>query len=240
MSATLTMMRREIGAYFLSPIAYIVMAIFLFSSGLVFSLAVFQPGEEASLRSMLDFWLVLILTFVLPMLTMRLIAEEMRSGTIETLMTAPITETQIVLGKFIGVMAVYKILLATLIIYPLILSFFGKVDLLLLVCNIVGLVLLGCLFTSVGLFFSACTKHQVIAVLLSFVVLAMITFASHGLAQQVSAGWIRVGLQHISVRAHFADFVRGVIDLNHTVFFLSTTALFLYLTVKRLEVRRWQ
>ncbi len=233
------MAQRELGAYFLSPIAYAVAAVFLFSTGLAFGLGVFGNGEEASLRSLFEFWIVLILVFVLPMLTMRLFSEEYRAGTIETLMTAPISETQIVLGKFLGAFGFFLILAATMLLYPIILSMYGPVDTVLLLCNYLGLLLLAALYTSIGLFFSACTKHQVIAVLLSFTLLAMMTFASQGLAQNLD-GWPRMVLQHISVRTHFFDFVRGMVDMNHVVFFLTTTGLFLFLTVKRLEMRRWQ
>jgi len=234
-----TMAQRELGAYFLSPIAYAVIAMFLFSSGLAFGLGTFTPGGEASLRSLFDFWIILILVFVLPMLTMRLVSDELRVGTIETLMTAPITEIEVVLGKFCGAFVFYLILLAALLLYPLILKMYGSVDSKLLLCNYLGLLLVGGLYISVGLFFSSCTKHQVIAVLLSFALLALMTFASHALAQQVE-GWPRVLLQQLSIRSHFHDFVRGMLDLNHVVFFLTTTAFFLFVTVKRLEMRRWQ
>lgn len=234
-----TMAQRELGAYFLSPIAYAVAAVFLFASGLAFALGAFRNGEEASLRSLFEFWIVMILVFVLPMLTMRLLSEEFRAGTIETLITVPITETEIVLGKFFGAFVFFLALVATLLTYPILLSMYGPVDGLLLACNFLGLLLLGALYISVGLFFSACTKHQIIAVLLSFALIALMTFASHGLAQNVE-GWPRAVLQHLSVRTHFFDFVRGMIDMNHIVFFLTTTGLFLFLTVKRLEMRRWQ
>ncbi len=235
-----TLVQRELGAYFLSPIAYIVTAIFLLACGLAFGLGTFVPGGEASLRSLLGQWVILILVFVLPMLTMRQLSEEFRNGTIETLMTTPTSETEVVIGKFLGAFMMFGVLMLSLLIYPIILAMFGPLDLTLLACNYLGLMLLGGLYLSVGLFFSACTKHQIVAVLLSFALLSMMTFASQGLAQQVPAGWIRVFLQHVSVATHFYDFVRGMVDLNHVVFFLSTTALFLYLTVKRLEMRRWQ
>lgn len=234
-----TMVQRELGAYFLSPIAYAVSAVFLFGTGLAFGLGTFQNGAEASLRSLFEFWMMLILVFVLPMLCMRLLSEEYRAGTIETLMTAPISEVEIVLGKFFGALVFYLALLATLLLYPILLAFFGPIDGQLLVCNYIGLLLLGALYISVGLFFSACTKHQIVAVLLTFAVLAIATFASHGLAQVVE-GWPRAVLQHVSVRTHFFDFVRGMLDTNHIVFFLTTTGLFLFLTVKRVEMRRWQ
>lgn len=239
MSSILTLARRELGAYFLSPIAYAVLAMFLFSCGLAFALGVFAPGSESSLREMLQFWVILILVFVLPMLTMRLISEEYRNGTIETLMTAPVTDTQVVMGKFLGAYSFYLILLATLLIYPLILRMYGPVDWKLLACHYLGLMLLGGLYVSTSLFFSACTKHQVVAVLLSFALLALITFAFQGLATKVE-GWPRVVMQQLSVQSHFSEFVRGMLDTNHVVFFLSMTGMFLFLAVKRLEMRRWQ
>jgi len=235
-----TLLQRELGAYFLSPIAYIVMAIFLFSSGLAFALGTFFSGGEASMRMLFEFWMMLILVFVLPMLTMRLLSEEFRNGTIETLMTSPITEIEVITGKFFGAMALYLILLATLLLYPIIMSMYGTVDVSLLICNYLGLFLLGALYISVGLFFSTCTNHQIIAVLSSFFVLALMTFATQGLAMQLDAGWLRVVLQQISVRSHFQDFVRGLVDLNHVVFFVTLTGFFLFLSVKRLEMRRWQ
>jgi len=235
-----TLAQRELGAYFLSPIAYAVLAMFLFSAGLAFGLGTFAPGNEASLRTLFENWIVIILAFVLPMLTMRLISDELRVGTIETLMTAPVTETEVVLGKFLGAFLFYLILIAALLLYPFLLQFFGPVDPKLLICHYIGLLLLGGLYIAVGLFFSSCSKHQVIAVLFSFTVLALMTFASQGLAQLVDAGWLRVVLQQLSVRSHFQDFVRGMLDLNHVVFFLTTTGLFLFFTVKRLEMRRWQ
>lgn len=239
MKNILTMAQRELGAYFLSPIAYAVAAIFLFSTGLAFGLGTFANGGEASLRSLFEFWIILILVFVLPMLTMRLFSEEFRSGTIESLMTVPISEVEVVIGKFLGAFLFYVALLAMLLVYPILLSFFGPVDAKLLLCNYLGLLLLGGLYIAVGLFFSACTKHQIVAVLLSFALLALATFASHGLAQEVE-GWPRAVLQHISIRTHFFDFVRGMVDFNHVVFFLTTSGLFLFFTVKRVEMRRWQ
>jgi len=233
------MAQRELGAYFLSPIAYVVNAIFLFTAGLAFALGTFYPGAEASLRTLFDFWMVLILVFVLPMLTMRLMSEELRSGTIETLLTVPITEVEVVLGKFLGVFTFYLIMLAALLLYPIILAMYGDVDPWLMICNYLGLLLLGALYVSVGLFFSTATRHQVIAVLFSFALLAMMTFAFHALSVQVE-GWPRTLMQQLSIRAHFHDFVRGMFDVNHVVFFITTTAFFLFLTVKLLEVRRWR
>lgn len=238
-----TMIRRELGAYFLSPIAYAIAATFLFTSGLAFGLGTFQPGSEASLRGLCSPspWILFVLLGVIPFLTMRLVSDELRGGTIETLMTAPITETEIVLGKFFGALLFYMILLAALLLYPIILEIYGDVDFLLLVSNYLGFFLVGALFVAVGLFFSTWSKHQVIAALLSLAVLSLMTFAAHGLAQlEIFEGWMRVVLQQLSIITHFQTFVRGLINLNHVVFFVSTIGLFLFLSVKVLEMRRWQ
>ncbi len=234
-----TMTRRELSAYFLSPIAYAVIAIFLFCTGLAFALGSFQNGAEASLRSLFQGWITLFLLLVLPMLTMRLLSEEYRGGTIESLMTAPVTDVEVVLGKFLGAFAFYLVLLATLLLYPLVMTFFGHVDWVLLFCNYLGLMLMGGLFIAVGLFFSACTKHQVVAALCSMALLAFMTFAFQGLSTAVE-GWPKTLLLHLSVRSHFDDFVRGLLDINHVIFFVTMMALFLFLAVKTVEFRRWR
>lgn len=234
-----TMLQRELGAYFLSPIAYVVAATFLFTSGLAFGLGTFKAGGTSSLQPLLDPWIVMILLFVLPMLTMRLLSEELRSGTIETLMTVPITDAEVVLGKYFGAMVFYVILLAALLLYPVILAVYGEIDIPLLLCNYLGLLLLGALFNAVGLFFSALSRHEVIAVLLGLTLLTFMTFAFDGLSRLLE-GWPRTLLQQLSIRTHFMDFIRGMVTVNHLLFFLSTTALFLFFTVKLLESRRWQ
>jgi len=182
----------------------------------------------------------MILCFVLPMLTMRLMSDEIRSGTVETLLTVPVSETDVIVGKYFGAVLFYLALLATMLIYPLILSSFTpSFDWSLLLCNYVGLALLGGLYIAVGLFFSTLTRHQVIAVLASVAMLALMTFASSALAQQVS-GWPKVIMQQISVRSHYEDFVKGVLDANHLIFFVTMIGLFLFLSVKLLETRRWK
>lgn len=236
-----TMAWRELGAYFLSPIAYAINAIFLFLTGLVFGLNTFHVGAEASLREFLSPWMMVILVLILPVLTMRLMSEELRSGTIETLMTVPITEIEVILGKFLGAFTFYVVLLLTLAVYPILLAYYGpgNFDLKLLSCHALGLLMLGGLYLSVGLFFSTCTRHQVVAVLLGLAMLALMTFAAAGFAQLVE-GWPRAVLQQLAVRTHFTEIVRGRLSLNVAVFFLSSTGLFLFLSVKRLEMRRWQ
>lgn len=239
MNTVLALTQRELGAYFLSPIAYVVTTIFLFMSGLAFGVGTFTQGGEASLRPLLDGWMVVFLVFLLPMFTMRLLSDELRGGTIETLMTAPVTDTQVVLGKFIGAFAFFLVLLGTLLLYPILISMYASIDLKLLVCHLLGLVLLGGLYIAAGLFFSACTKHQVIAVLLTVAILPLLTLAADRLSLLVD-GFPRAILQHLSIYSHYRDFVRGRLEFTNLMFFLTSTAFLLFLTVKRLEMRRWQ
>ena len=173
------------------------------------------------------------------MLTMRLLSEEFRSGTIETLMTAPVTDVDVVLGKFFGVLVFYLAMLATTLLHVILVASFGPLDVGLVACSYLGLILLGGLYISVGLFFSACTRNQVIAVLCSFVLLAVFSFLANYLAHN-QEGTLRVVIQHLSLISHFQDFARGLADTSHVVFFLTTTGMFLFLTVKVLESRRWR
>ena len=231
--------RRELSAFFFSPIAYVVLAVFLVVTGIFFVNDNFLPGEEASLRITFGNYLPVILVFIVPMLTMRLLSEEFRSGTIETLMTAPVSEVDVVLGKFLGTLVFYLVMLGTTLLHVVLVAAYGPLDAGLLASSYFGLILLGGLYISVGLFFSACTRNQVIAVVCSFVLLAIFTFLANYLAQE-QEGILRVILQHLSLMAHFQDFARGLVDVNNLVFFLTTTGLFLFLTIKALESRRWR
>jgi ABC-2 type transport system permease protein len=234
-----TLARRELSAFFFSPIAYVVIAVFLAVTGIFFVRENFVPGGEASLRITFGLYMPLILVFVLPILTMRLISEEYRNGTIETLMTAPVSDVDVVLGKFCGAFLFYLAMLATTVLHVVLIATHGNLDFGLLLATYLGLALLGGLYIATGLFFSACTRNQIIAVLCSLVLLAIFTF----LTNYVSDRWegiLRVTMQHLSIQSHYENFARGLVDTNDLVFFLSTTIMFLFLSVKVLESRRWR
>ncbi len=232
-------MQRELNGYFCSPIAYAVITIFLLVLGIFFLILTFIPGNESSLRPIFQLVMPIILLIFLPVLSMRLISEELRSGTIETLMTAPVSETDVVLGKFIGAFLFYMVMLATTLVYAVILSVYGQVDWGLILSSYIGLLLLGGLYLAVGIFFSACTKNQIISVICTIILLLILTFMVKVLALKQTGG-VGLLLHHLSIREHFDDFTRGLVDTNHLVFFLTTTGLFLFLTAKVLESRRWR
>ncbi len=238
MNTVLTLTKRELTAQFFSPIAYVVLVVFLVLSGIIFGMESFKPGEEASARTVFAV-VPYILVLVAPLLTMRLLSDEFRTGTIETLMTAPVNEAELILGKFLGSLLFFVVMLAGTLLYPLIMSLYGSIDVGLALSSYIGLLLVGGLFIAVGLFFSACTQNQIIAAICTLAVLAVFTFLGDWLASN-QEGTLRVVLQHLSIRAHYEVFIRGLIDSNHVVFFVTSTALFLFFGVKVLEFRRWR
>jgi ABC-2 type transport system permease protein len=230
--------QRELNADFYSPIAYAVLTVFLVITGIFFLATTFTPGGESSIRNMVEV-LTVLLVIILPLLTMRLLSEEFKSGTIETLMTAPVSEADVIVGKFLGAFVFYMVMLATTLVYAVIVAIFGELDIGLLVATYLGLLLLGGLYIAVGLFFSACTKNQIIAAVFSVVLLMVFTFLAPWLATKLR-GLLGICMHHLSIREHADDFGRGLVDTNHLIFFVTSTGMFLFLAVKVLESRRWR
>ena len=238
MGKMMTLARRELASTFYSPMAYVTGALFLLSAGLWFFHAIFVPGNEASLRPLFD-TMGYIMVFAAPLLTMRLMSEEYRSGTIETLLTAPLTDVQVVLGKFLGVMLFYIVLLAGTGLYLALISIYGQPDVGIAVMGYVGMVLLGSAYVAVGLFSSTLTRHQIVAALLAASILALLAIAMQVMVAYAAEPWNYLAAR-LNIMTYFKDFSRGVFDSRGLVFFLSITVLFLFLSVKTLESRRWR
>jgi ABC-2 type transport system permease protein len=230
--------QRELSASFLSPAAYIVVAVFLFATGYLFMSNTLIEGGEASMRFMLDS-MAWVLIFAIPMLTMRLLSDEFASGTIETLMTAPVTDTEVVLGKFCGVMIFFLGLLATTALHVVLLFLHGAQDLGVVFYGYLGIVLLGAMYIAVGVFASALTRHQLIAAVIGMAVLAAFTLLVDFIASW-QGGDVRVVLSYVNILHHFEDFSKGIFDTRALIFFVSNTTFFLFLAVKVLESRRWR
>ena len=252
MLATLSLVRREFGAYFLSPIAYVVLAIFLAVTGHLFYLTLTQltaagpKGVEFPMQLMLGdekFWLVYL--FIPPLLTMRLFAEERSTGTLEVLMTAPLTDWQVVLSKYLACFGFYIVLwLPTLAYLPAILSARTpeeRIDPMPVVSSYLGLVLAGSMFLALGLFISSLVRSQLVAALISlFLSLGFIVVGIWRPEMDTGSTWYRI-LFFFSVPLHFyRDFSRGLVDSRHLVLYLSVAAFCLFLTVRSLESRRWR
>ena len=235
---TLALARREDQAYFNSAMAYVVMAIYLAITAVFFCLEDFVPGRLAQMQTFF-FWANWILVFVVPIMTMRLVSEEKARGTIETLMTAPVTDTQVVLGKFLGAMLFFLRLVALTLIYVLTLVWFSTPEVGPILAGYVGLLLVGMLYVAIGLLASVCTRFQIVSAMVSMVFLSIMTMLCYYMAQY-AAPWGRKMLWFVGFTARYQNFVKGTIAVEDVVFFLSLTALALFLSVKVLESRKWR
>ena len=230
--------QRELSACFFSPIAYVMGFLFLLATGLYFLFVTLTPGAEASLRPLFN-TMAVVLVFALPLLTMRTISEELASGTIESLMTAPVTELQVIVGKFLGVLLFYLATLAATVLYLVLIAAHSTPEAGLVIFGYVGMVLLGGLYIAVGLFTSCCTRHQLLAAVLAAALLAVMTVLTDQLGPLLPDLW-RTILGHVNVFRHFEDFSKGVFDTGSLIYFLSTTVFFLFLATRVLESKRWR
>lgn len=244
MRKTLTIASREIAAFFFSPMAYVIAAVFLLVSGALFFYdtplqeAIFRPGGEASLRPLLNL-LARLMVLTAPLLTMRLVSDELRSGTIETLTTAPVTDAQVILGKFLGVMVCYAALLATTVVHLAVMAAFGRPDWAIALLGYAGLLLLGAAFVSVGLFASTLTQYQILAAVTAMAILAVFSFVAPQLAMRLGPPYNHAAAALNAMR-YFEEFSKGVLDARGLWYFLSGTGLFLFLSTLTLESRRWR
>lgn len=239
MSKILAIMNRELLALFCSPIGYIVIAGFLVITGIiVLQYEAFAPGKPADLRAVFYLTPFVMAVFV-PAITMRAISEEYRSGTIEGLMTAPLTDGQMVLGKFLAALVFYTVMIAGTLIYLILMSVYGRPDWGASLSAYLGLLLVGATFLAFGLFASSLTRNQIVAWMLGAVPLLMVACLGHLLADSVE-GWKRDILQELNVVRRMDMFTRGLIRLDEVVFFIGATVAWLFLTIKVVESRRWR
>jgi ABC-2 type transport system permease protein len=184
-------------------------------------------------------WTPFILTLVIPAMSMRSISEEYRSGTFETLMTAPVSDAQVVLGKYLATLGFYVIMIAGTLIYPLLMEVFGNPDWGEVAAVYLGLLLLGVLFTAFSMFASSLTRDQAVAWILGAVPLMLLVLSVYSLVRRFE-GRLRELMQQINIMGRFAQFARGQVETDAVVFFLAAAVLFLFLTVKVVESRRWR
>lgn len=232
----LTIGRRELGAYFNSPVAYIVIPAYLLVSGYLFFSQVFLVGE-ASLR---DFFgtAPLLFIFFFPAVTMRLLAEEKRTKTIELLITMPVTDWQVIIGKFLGALGVLLMMLLLTVAYAVTLSTMGKLDWGATVAGYLGLVLLGASYIAIGLMASSWTRHQVAASLIT----VAITFALYigGKLLPILPKALAPIVEYLSLDSHFSNIARGVLDTRDLIYYLSLIGVCLFMATQSLDSRRWR
>ncbi len=247
--------QKELRSYFYSPIAYVVITIFVVIAGYFFQnilgsyvqLSMYAM-REPELTQYLNFTdgifgplfgnLTVILLLMMPLLTMRLLAEEKRAGTFELLLTYPLRDIETVLGKFFAGVLVLSLMLALTAAYPLYLSFLGPIEVGALLTNYLGLLLMGSAFIAFGLLASALTSNQIIAAVISFgalLIFWLIGFPAYG--QDPALGGI---LRHLSLLQHFENFAKGVIASQDVIYYLNFTFFCLFLTLRALESNKWR
>ena len=237
MKNTLTIAWKETKTYFSSPMAYIIMAVYAGLASYYFVTSISGILPEATVRGFL-IPSTLIFALLSPVITMRLLAEEQKLGTLELLMTAPIRDYEIVLGKFLAALASLVSMLIPTAYLVFLLFLFGTPDTGPILSGYLGLVLFGMATLSVGLFASSLSANQILAAVVSMGILLILSIID--LASNYVSGIFSAVVLQISLTNHFEDFARGVIDTHDLVFNLIFTAFLLFLTVRSLESRRWR
>jgi ABC-2 type transport system permease protein len=256
MSNILAIANKELKSYFSGPIAYIVIGLWALLYGYFFvailsyfvrqSMQMGQMGMQGPqsmninqqlIRPLLQNVLILIL-FLMPMVTMRSYSEEKRSGTIELMLTSPLTDFEIIVGKFLGAMGLYACMLAVTLIHVGLLFWFGKPEWKPIVTAYIGLLLMGGCFISVGLFISSLTKNQIVAGMVTFAVFLLLWIITW--IGSFSGPTVDKLTQYLSIVDHYDDFGKGVLDTTHLVYYISFITFGLFLTAKSVDMERWR
>jgi ABC-2 type transport system permease protein len=255
MNNILAIAHKELKGYFASPVAYVVIGfsailfgwffinlLYYFDRTQMQAGSGFQGPQAVNVNEILISPLFLnvsvILLFTLPLITMRTYAEEKRSGTIELLLTSPLTDLQIVIGKFLGGMVLYLAMLAVTLVHIGFLFAYGNPEWRPVATGYLGLLLMGGCFLSLGLFVSSLTRNQIVAGMVTFAVFLMFWVIN----------WIatfmdptpQAVLNYLSITEHLNDFARGVLDTKHLVYYFSFIAFSLFLTVRAVDSERWR
>ena len=253
MSNILAIAGKELRGYFASPIAYIIIGFFALVFGYFFvasitmfmqmSLQMGMPGQgqinvnSMAIRPLLQNVSVVAL-FVLPLITMRTYSEEKRSGTIELLLTSPLTDLQIVLGKFLGAVALFALMLVVTWIHIGILFVYGNPEWKPIIAGYLGLLLMGASFISIGLLISSLTRNQIVAGMVTFAVLLLLWTVNW--MSESSGPTMQKVLSALSITDRFDDFSKGIIAVSHVVYYLSFITFGLFLTAKSVDSERWR
>jgi ABC-2 type transport system permease protein len=254
MNNILAITHKELKSYFASPIAYVVIGLYALVYGYYFYAAVrfFERQSiqmaglgagtpavninEQLIRPVFQYSMVVFL-IVLPMITMRTYSEEKRSGTMELLLTSPVTDFQIIMGKFLGAMGLYAAMLGVTLIH-MVLLWVSRPEWMPILTSYLGMLLMGGCFMAVGLLISSLTKNQIVAVVATFAVFMM--FWMINWIAQFMGPTSQAVLNYLSITSHLEDFMGGVIDTKHVVYYLSFIAFGLFLTARSVDVERWR
>jgi ABC-2 type transport system permease protein len=230
--------KKEFRGYFQSPIAYIFITVFLIMlNGLLFWATGFLVIGQADLRDYFGLISIMMIFFV-PAMSMRLWSEEMKLGTMELLMTFPVRDWEAVAGKFLAALAVIGLAVLLTIPLPISIALFGKPDAGPIIGGYLGALLLSAAYLAIGSWISSTTSNQIVSFILALLILLV---GSLGLdwIRQFSPSWIAGFLSYLSLREHFDNIARGVIDVRDIFYYLSVIGFFLYLNVRSVESRKW-
>ncbi|NLL97274.1 MAG: ABC transporter permease [Clostridiaceae bacterium] len=230
----LAIMKRDFRSYFNSPIAYVLIGLFMLLLGLFFNSMIGYGSDIMSQFVSTMRWLLL---FIVPILTMRSMAEDKKNGTEVLLLTSPVRVTEIVLGKFLAAFSVFLVMTGVTLIFPLITIVAGKPDIALILSSYFGYILLGAIFISLGIFASSLTENQIIASIISLVSIFLIQ--NIGYLASFFSGFLNKAFLWLSVTDRYEDFSIGIIDLTSIIFMICYAAVFLILTVRIIERKRW-
>jgi ABC-2 type transport system permease protein len=257
MSNILAIAHKELKSYFSSPIAYIVIGLFALVYGYFYAVmlqyfvrasmqagAMGQMGGQPPMNVNQDMLrpvvqnMTVVMLFLLPMITMRTYSEEKRSGTIELLLTAPLTDFQIIMGKFLGAMGLYAAMLVATLPHMAVLFVYGNPEWKPILTSYFGLLLMGGCFISLGLFISSLTKNQIVAAAITFSTFLLLWVISW--IGSFSTGWVTDVTAYLSIIEHLDDFTKGVIDTSHLIYYVSFITFGLFLTAKSVDSERWR
>jgi len=251
----LPVFKKEMRLYFGSPVAYVIGAFFLLVSALFFAPSLIAYSE-ASMRAAMNpqfgqnlnptenilrplfYNMSIVLLFFIPMLTMRLFAEEKKSGTMELLLTYPVRDGEVLLGKFLAAGVLYGLILALTLLYPGVVAHFTRVEWGAVATGYLGLLLVGGTFLAVGIFVSSLAENQIVAGFATFGIL--LGFWLLGWFGDLTQGALRAVIQQAAVIEHMDSFAKGVIETKDLVYYLSAIAFALFLTLRSLESKRWR
>lgn len=236
MSKIIALAKKELHGYFSTPIAYL-MLIAMLSLFNVFFYMIISQNKEVSLRDIFQI-MEFMFVFLVPLLTMKLFSEEKSSGTMEFLLTLPLTPNMLVLGKYLGIMTFFSLLIGLTIIYYVIVEYFGNPDPISTLSGYVGIWLEGAFFIAIGLLTSSWMRNQIIAAMMSYFILFLLYFASS--FTQYFTGTVEAFLIQLSTRTHLENFATGMITPSDITYYLSGILLCLVLTRLSIDNRLWQ
>ena len=229
-------LKRELSSYFNSAVAYVVMAVYFFFSGMFFSILCIEY-DSANLSTVLGNMFVIIL-FVIPIITMKTFSEEKRQRTDQALLTSPASLSEIVVGKFLGAFILYALCSVIFLVYAIVISFFTTPQWAVVLCTELGLLLLGAALIAINVFISSLTESMIIAAVAGMGI-GLLIYMMSSFADYITIDWISAIITKIDFVTYYTNFTYGMLNITDIVFFLSVAGLFLFFTTRILEKRRW-